>query len=251
MVWFCANKHGMSFHRIKWKLVAFQPFFNVCQVIVDGLEFRTAHGRSLMYRGNKRGLRHEPCGTTTFILVIDDSTPLSLENSFRLERYDFFVSLLLAAESACPSWLTLVKFFHYLRFTLFLQVVFLCPNSKMNLSLVEIPAGPSQLFKNAESENRWNSGTTEDESRARNCVKWNSWRKYFRWATLCLDVHQEKSTWHGNMLLIMLKVIQILYIKDIFHISFEILCPIVFQFFPEMYAWSPEQIGCPTRPTPL
>ena len=37
MHWFCGNKHGMSFHYINRKIVAFEPYFNLCNVTADGL----------------------------------------------------------------------------------------------------------------------------------------------------------------------------------------------------------------------
>lgn len=95
--------------------------------------------------------------------------------------------------------------------------------------LVEVPARTSQLSNFTENENRWNIGFTEDESRTRNCIKWNSWRKYFRSATFCYDIYQEKSAWRGNVLFIVLcKVVKLL---------FEIGCEIGFWYF-FWYKWN-------------
>ena len=37
---------------------------------------------------NRRGPRHDPCGTPIVISLTFESVPLTIQNCFRLDRYD-------------------------------------------------------------------------------------------------------------------------------------------------------------------
>ena len=58
----------------------------VSSAYMEEFKFDIASGRSLIYMRNRRGPRHDPCGTPIVISLTFESVPLTLQNCFLLDK---------------------------------------------------------------------------------------------------------------------------------------------------------------------